>query len=808
MKVLKFGGTSLGSVEAILKVEKLLVEQMLDSQLIVVISAFEGVTNDLEKLPTIALKNLPKAEWKIKELQTRHLQMLEKLTGSSDDEEITSVFKRILDICKGISILKEVTEKSKDFIITSGEVLSSHIISKYLQSNVELKLFNSKDFIVTAKRETIGKVDMESSRKNIKKIDKLARVNIFPGFIASTSTGTITSLGRGGSDYSASLFANLFDASELQIWTDVSGIMSADPKLVRQASVLPHLSFEEALELSHFGAKVIYPPSIQPALAKQIPIRIKNTFKPEEAGTLITKESKNDKSIIQGISSIKNAVILNLSGAGMMGIPTITFRFFKTLADLHINAIMITQASSVHSICVAINEKDLEPALEGLKEEFFVELRDHLVDEITVENKLAIVALVGSNMINQVGVSGKTFHTLGRNGISVKAIAQGSSERNISFVIPSKNLKKALNILHESFFLSEEKVLNLFIIGVGNVGRTFIEQIEKQQPFLRRMQKLNVRIVGLANSKKMCFDDRGIRLSDWKKSLEAGDTFSTNQYLERVYELNLINSIFIDITAAQVITDLYRKFLSKSISVVTPNKLGATSSMRHFKNLHEISVRNGVQFLYETNVAAGLPVISTLKDLVKSGDKITKIEAVLSGTLNYLFNTYDTSIPFVEVIKDARQKGLTEPDPREDLLGEDVKRKILILARETGLKLEMEDVKFDSFLPEEAQNASSIEEFYAVLEKNERHFVTLYKSANNQNHKLRVVASLRNKVPSLALQSISPGHSFYNLEGKDNIVLFYTSRYAEQPLTVKGAGAGAEVTASGIFADILKISAN
>lgn len=806
MKVLKFGGTSVGSIEAIKQVQQLIIDQATEDRLVVVVSAFSGVTNQLEALPEIALRNLEEAEKTIASIHERHIQAYDALVGDTMPESLKEVFSNLKGICSGISLLNEITDKSRDFIITLGEVLSSQIVFTSLEKKVDIKLFNSKDYLVTSRRQQIGKVDLTLSLEKIKGIRELAQVNLFPGFIASTQDGTITSLGRGGSDYSASLYANLFNADELQIWTDVSGLMSADPRFVKQARVLPHLSYEEALELSHFGAKVIYPPSIQPALSRGIPIRIKNTFRPEDEGTLITREWDASKAVIQGISSIKDAVLLNLSGAGMVGIPSFSYRFFKALSDKDINVIMITQASSEHSICVAVSGEELKEALESLQDEFEIELKNKLIDEIEIEKGLAIVALVGSNMINQVGVSGKMFNTLGRNGINIKAIAQGSSERNISAVIQEKDLKKALNVLHEAFFLSDEKVMNLFIIGVGNVGKAFIGQIQKQQSFLKRMQQLKIKIVGLANSRKMHFNEDGIDLQTWSDILETGDAFEPKAYLDRVNALNLRNSIFIDITASQLITDLYGAFLSRNISVVTPNKLGATSSYENFKHLHEISVRNGVQYLYETNVAAGLPVISTLKDLIKSGDKITKIEAVLSGTLNYLFNTYDTTIKFVDVVKDAQQKGLTEPDPREDLLGEDVKRKILILARETGLRLEMDHVLFNSFLPEEAQHSDSIDSFYTALEKSEEHFASLYREAKAENKKLRVVASLIDKVPSLALQGVSADHSFYHLEGKDNIVLFYSNRYSDQPLTVKGAGAGAEVTASGIFADILKIS--
>lgn len=808
MKVLKFGGTSVGSVDAIRQVRKLVESESQSHQLIVVVSAFSGVTNKLEEIIELSKNNYDLAQLSVKELENQHIKVYNELTGNQGNDFIKEQFKNLKDVSNGINLIQEITKKSSDFIVTLGEVLSAHIIAKYFQETLDVNLYNSKDFLITSNKTYLGKIDLIESQSRFDQIKDFARVNLFPGFIATNPKGQTTSLGRGGSDYTASILSNLANANELQIWTDVSGILSADPKLVKQSRVLPHLSYEEALELSHFGAKVIYPPSIQPALIKGIPISIKNTFKPEEKGTLVTKEWDNSKAIIQGISSIKKAVLINMSGAGMVGIPSFSYRFFKSLADNNINIILISQASSEHSICVAITESEADPALKGIREEFEDEFKNGMLSEIVVEKDLAIIALVGSNMRAQVGVSGKMFYSLGKNGINIKAIAQGSSERNISAIIPSKDLKKALNVLHESFFLSDKKRINLFVVGVGNVGKAFIEQIQKQQSFIERMQELSIRIVALANSKKMVIDSNGIELSNWKDLLNQGIPYQPQDLIQHIEELNLRNSVFIDITASNKISDLYAELLEKNVSVVTPNKLGATTAYQNFKNLHDISVRNGVQFLYETNVAAGLPVISTLKDLIKSGDKIHKIEAVLSGTLNYLFNTYDTSVKFVDVVKEAREKGLTEPDPREDLLGEDVKRKILILARETGLKLEMKDVVFDSFLPSAALETDSIDKFYQILDEHENHFTSLYQKANASNNKLRVVASLENKIPKVSLKSISSDHSFYHLEGKDNIVLFYSNRYFDQPLTIKGAGAGAEVTASGIFADVLKISAN
>lgn len=807
MKVLKFGGTSVGSADAIRLVKDLVQKESETSKLIMVVSAFSQVTNKLEEVIAFSRSDQKKAREIIQDLEHTHFEVLKELTSIDKDEFLSEQFRNLNDVSNGIFLLQEVTKKSSDFIVTLGEVLSSYIVSSFFAKYFPTALFDSKKFLITSAKTYLGKIDFHESQRRFDQITKFEQVNVFPGFIATNPQGQVTSLGRGGSDYTASILANLANADELQIWTDVSGIMSADPKLVRQSRVLPHLSYEEALELSHFGAKVIYPPSIQPALNKGIPIKIKNTFKADESGTLITKEWDDKKTIIQGISSIKDIVLVNMNGAGMVGIPSFSYRFFKALAENQVNVILITQASSEHSICVAINKNEVGSAVDGIQAEFEDEIENGMINGIAIEEDLAIVALVGSNMKNQVGISGKLFHELGKNGISVKAIAQGSSERNISFIIPMKNLHKAVNVLHESFFLSERKRINLFVIGVGNVGKALLQQIGKQQSFLIRMQQLEIRLAGLANTRKMILDKDGIDLAHWKSLLENGVAYSPRDYMEQVLSMNLRNSVFVDITASEEISKLYGDFLSHNVSVVTPNKLAATSPYDDFKNLHDISVRNNVQFLYETNVAAGLPVLSTLKDLIRSGDRINKIQAVLSGTLNYLFNTYDGSVPFAEVLKDAQNKGLTEPDPRLDLFGSDVMRKILILSRECGHKMEFSEVAFESFLPDACHEASSVDEFYKVLKKNEDYFKKMAKNAKDHDQKLRVVASLDKGQAKVALEGVSGNHPFYHLEGKDNIVLFFTNRYVEQPLVVKGAGAGAEVTASGIFADILKISA-
>ena len=808
MKVLKFGGTSVGSASAIKQVGEIIADQSKTHQLAVVVSAFSGVTNKLEELTREASSGQDSYLAIIEQLEAQHLDVLASLVPGGDAAPIHQGVKLLKEVCHGIYLLQELTTKSYAYVMSFGERMSGYIISSYFKSFTSVDLYDSRDFIIVNPEIGETAVDFELSLQKIKEINTDASVLLFPGFIAATTEGVTTTLGRGGSDYSAALLANFMDASELEIWTDVSGLLTADPNLVPQAKVIEHISYEEGMELSHFGAKVIYPPSIQPALSKDIPIRIKNTFAPEDLGTLITREWDENKELIRGISSIKNVALINLSGTGMVGIPAFSNRFFQALAVQKVNVILITQASSEHSICAAIAESELQKALKSLKKEFAHEIRHRKLSEIEVEKDLAILALVGSNMRNQVGVSGQMFHVMGKNGVSIKAIAQGSSERNISAVIPQKNLKKALNVLHESFFLSSMKRIHLFIIGVGNVGKAFISQVRQQYDYLLAEHNTKVLVAGMANSRKMIFDEAGIDLESWQSALENGKVFKATTFMDTMQTMNMRNSIFIDITANSDIAGWYDQALKSSISVVTPNKIAATSPWDNYQTLLDSASRYNVHYLFETNVCAGLPVISTLSDLVRSGDKIHKIAAVLSGTLNYLFNTYDGSRPFVEIIREAKALGLTEPDPRLDLFGEDVRRKILILARQSGYVWEMEDVKLDSFLPGSCHQAESMDDFYEEVTKAEAHFRTLYEAAAKLSKKLRVVASFTPEGAKVGLEAVEDSHPFYHLEGMDNIVLFYTNRYPKQPLVVKGAGAGADVTASGIFADILKVSLN
>ncbi len=813
MLVLKFGGTSVGTVDSIKSLLPLIETYLNDHQVLVVVSAMSGVTNQF--MQAIDLAENGNTEYKkiLQELEVKHLTASGELIDKENQSVIADEIKRILfdvgKVLEGISALRESTPNAIHQVTAAGEDLSSLIISTYFREKItETFLIDPRLIITCSENQEPADVLMEDSReKAMKVLPQLPKLSICPGFIAADEKGKLMTLGRGGSDYTAALLANFFEAKKLEIWTDVDGLMTADPRLVPNAHLIDTLSYEEALELSHFGAKVLYPPSIQPAMAKDIPIQIKNTFNQTNAGTTIIRGYR-DEFMVRGISSVKNISMLNLKGASMVGIPYFSYRLFQTLSEQKINIILITQASSEHTICVAIETKDQIRAEKAINKTFAYEIESKKIDPVEVENGLAIIALVGSNMKNQVGISGQLFSTLGQNGISAIAIAQGSSERNISVVIDQKNLTKSINSLHESFFEDEVKRINLFMIGVGNVGKALLNQIKKQQEFLLKEHLLDLQIIGLANSKKMAFlpESKPIDLNIWEKCLQDGETFSIDSFISRMEEVNLRNSIFLDVTASKEIAGSYVEILRKSISIATPNKIAATSSQTNFLKLKEFERKYKAQYLFETNVCAGLPVISTLRDLVKSGDRIHKIEAVLSGTLNFLFNNYDGSDTFSSIVKRAKDEGYSEPDPRLDLSGEDVMRKILILARESGYELEMDDINGESFVPENCMNANDTGSFFNELEKEEKQFKKLYEEARNQGSKIRYVATFENGSATTKLKFVSNDHPFYHLEGSDNIVLFFTDRYSDQPLVVKGAGAGAEVTASGIFADIMKIS--
>jgi aspartokinase/homoserine dehydrogenase 1 len=689
-----------------------------------------------------------------------------------------------------------------------GELLSSKIIAKALEQKVSQSGFkDSRELIKTNNHSGKAVVNFEVSNQLITDYFNTTQNNVtlVPGFIASSIDGNATTLGRGGSDYSAAIFAGAVNADLLEIWTDVSGMYTANPKIVKQAHPIKSISYQEAMELSHFGAKVLYPPTIQPVLKLNIPIVIKNTFEPEAAGTYISSERNENENPIKGISHIDNITLLTLEGSGMIGVSGSSKRLFEVLSNENINVIFITQASSEYSICIGILNEDAKKAQIAIDSAFELEITQNKIEPSLVEENLCIIALVGENMKSYQGLSGKMFSALGKNNVNIRAIAQGASERNISAVINKRDVKKALNTLHECFFEDNAKQLNLFVMGVGNVGEKFIEQIYQQNKFLKENLKINLSVIALSNSRKMLFNEEGIELKDWKTSLEGGEIANTDQFISKTIALNLRNSIFVDVTANQSISQTYAHYLKQSIAVVTCNKIACSSVYENYSNLKQLSRKFNAPFLFETNVGAGLPIIDTLKHLIASGDKVHKIQAVLSGSLNFIFNNFDEKNSFHDVVKEAGVQGFTEPDPKIDLSGVDVARKILILIRESGYKMEIEDIANESFLPIECMKTTNNEDFFTSLINNAAHFEKLYQEALAKDCRLKYVAKFEDGKASVGLQLIPKESPFYNLEGKDNIVQFYTDRYVDQPLLIKGAGAGAAVTASGIFADVIRI---
>lgn len=812
LKILKFGGTSVGSASSIRTVKDIIISNSKEFNTVVVVSALGGVTNLLLEASETAARGDESYIRIFKNIEKKHLTVSKTLIPVNAQGTTLTKIKVLLndleDLLKGVFLIKELSEKTKDCILSYGEVMSSHILTDFLNvSKIKTNLADPRDMIITD--ETYGGATVDFKKTNTKVAEYFEKASypvICPGFMAGTTNGQTITLGRGGSDYSAAILASVLNADMLEIWTDVSGMMTSDPGLVTSAHPINNLSYQEAMELSHFGAKVIYPPTIQPVLEKGIPVTIKNTFKKDHPGTLIQK-GVSEGNLIKGLSSIKNLALLNLSGSGMIGVPNFSFRLFKALSESKVNVIIITQASSEHSICVGVDENDVKASQKAINAEFKYEINAKRVNQVEVEAGLAIVALVGDRMREHVGISGKMFGALGQNGINIKAIAQGSSERNITAVIDNKDLKKALNVLHESFFLSEKKQINVFMVGIGNVGNTLIKQIAGQQKYLLQKENIDLRIAGVANSRKMWIEENGINLRAWKSNFnKKGKKMNLKRFGERIHKLNLRNSIFVDNTADMEIAKTYAEFLKKNISVVTPNKIACSSSFEEYSTLKDIEREFRSKFLYETNVGAGLPVLSTLKDLISSGDKIIKIEAVLSGTLNYIFNHYNGDELFGDIVQRAQDEGYTEPDPRIDLSGIDVMRKILILIRESGYKYELNQIKSKDFMPAESMKAKSLEAFYKSLTEKEDKFKALFQKADSKGKKLKYVAEFDLKTATTGLKEIASDHPFYHLEGKDNIVLFYTNRYKEQPLVVKGAGAGAEVTASGIFADIIRIA--
>ena len=814
MRVLKFGGSSVANAENIKKVNEIIKKSAQQDKTIIVVSALSGITDLLLQSGTKAADGDEVYKENIRTIEHRHFEAIKQLIPVAHQSQLLSLVKKsineIEDICNGIFLLSEITPRTKDRLASYGEWLSSQIIAASLNySDFEITWKDAKELIVTNSNFTHAEVDFEKTNKKIRTYFKEtdAHTFIIPGFIAVNKKGITTTLGRGGSDYTAAIITTALNADILEIWTDVSGMMTADPRLTSNAKVIHHISYREAMELSHFGAKVIYPPTIQPVMNKGIPVWIKNTFAPDDYGTKVTteidKSAEDEENIVRGISSINNISLLSLEGGGMVGIPGFSRRLFGALSSEQINVILITQSSSEHSICVAIDSNDTVKAKKAVDKVFEDEILLKKVDPLKIENAHSIIALVGENMKNHTGVSGRMFSALGRNGINIRAIAQGSSEKNISTVIATHDVSKAINVLHEEFFETTIKHVNLFITGTGNVGSKLLNQLHQQAATLKKQLNLDIQVAGLSNSRKMIFKNEGIDLSNWKEALDKGSEASISKFVNEAIARNLRNSIFVDVTANKDVAALYEKLLKKSIAVVACNKIAASSEYKNYKYLKELAREYNSKFLFETNVGAALPVIGTLNDLVRSGDEVKKIEAVLSGTLNFVFNNYDGTRKFAEVVKQAQDEGYTGPDPRLDLGGTDVMRKILILAREAGYEMEMEDIANNSFMPESCMKGS-VAEFYECLDKEEDHFHKILNVAQAENCKLKFVASFIEGKASVGLQHVDPAHNLYHLYGKDNIVLFYTTRYADNPLVIKGAGAGADVTASGVFADIVR----
>jgi aspartokinase/homoserine dehydrogenase 1 len=811
---MKFGGSSVASPERILHVLDIIKQKYKKNKLVCVIfSAFQGITDQLIKMGNMAASGDQNYRSLLDEMSKRHISTAKAVISKQNIrpviEELTFRLKNLEEILYGVYLVKELTPKTRDYVMSFGERLSAFIISESLNDRkVKNDFLDTRDLIITD--DVFGNAHVDFKRTNYKirkRIGEKKKLYIITGFIGSTAGRETTTLGRGGSDFSASVFGAALGVKEIEIWTDVDGVLTADPRKVPQAFAIEQMTYEEAMELSHFGAKVIHPPTMQPALDKGIPLRIKNTFNPDFPGTVISKKSAKNGSPIRGLSSIDKVSLLQIQGSGMVGATGIAERIFRALADANVNIILISQASSEHSICLGILPDAAKKAKSALENELKYELHYGQINEITIESGMSVVAIVGENMRQTKGIAGRIFKTLGDHGVNISAIAQGSSELNISVVVARRDEAKGLNVIHDQFYKSEKKSINLYLVGTGLIGSELLRQITMQRPFLSEKRSLGLNLIGIADIDKMLFKGKGLEPGTWLRQLSRSNKkMKMEKYIEQMIEFQLPNSVFVDCTASTEIAQSYEKILKSGVSVVTPNKMANTQSMPEYKKLRKIALEKGVYFKYETNVGAGLPVIESIQNMMASGDKLIKVEAVLSGTLSYLFNGFDGSKAFSRMVKEAKEKGYTEPDPRQDLNGMDVARKLLILIREAGVMFEMKQLKLKGLLPAEAAKAKNVNQLYTILKKYDQKIENERQLAAEKGKVLRYLARYEAGRAEVGLTGVDASHPAYSLVGSENIIIIHSDFYNDYPLVIKGPGAGAAVTAAGVFADILRIS--
>lgn len=809
MKVLKFGGTSVGSVESILSLKAIVEKEAQKQPIIVVVSALGGITDKLIATSVLAQKGDEAWKDEFQAMVERHHKMIDTIITDPRKREqlfniVDSLFEQLRSIYFGVYLIHDLSKKTQDAIVSYGERLSSNIVVTLVHG---AKWYDSREFIKTVRKNHKNTLDSELTNRLVRRtFSDLQRISLVPGFISKDrDTDEITNLGRGGSDYTAAIIAAALDAEILEIWTDVDGFMTADPRVIKTAYTIKELSYIEAMELCNFGAKVVYPPTIYPVCVKNIPIRVKNTFNPDGEGSIIKQKVANNDKPIKGISSINGTTLITVAGLSMVGVIGVNRRIFTALADNGISVFMVSQASSENSTSIGVRDQDVAEAVEVLNGEFAKEIETGAMYPMHAENGLATIAVVGENMKNTPGIAGKLFGTLGRAGISMIACAQGAPQTNISFVVKSEHLRKALNAIHDSFFLSEYKVLNLFVCGVGTVGGQLLEQIHNQYEELKRTKRLKLNVVGIATSKKALFNSDGIDLANYRQLLADAPESNESKLRDAIIEMNCFNSVFVDCTASKEVAEIYQPLLEHNISVIAANKIAASSSYEKYARLKETALARGVFFRYETNVGAGLPIIGTINDLRNSGDVILKIEAVLSGTLNFIFNEISADVTLSEAVRRAKEQGYSEPDPRIDLSGKDVIRKLVILAREAGYKVEKTDVEAHLFIPDEFFEGS-IDEFWKNLPKLDADFEARRKQLDAEGKRWRFVATFDHGKLSVALKEVDRTHPFYNLQGSNNIVALTTERYREYPMLIQGYGAGASVTAAGVFANIMSIA--